>query len=463
MPQIFEEPLRNLVRFTGNVAVLGNLQVNRDLKVYDADESSFVSILDYIKTHGSSIKFEVRHFHDSIQTQEALVQEVNNYLNSSSATDQEKSSIWFLQRDSSTTSTDNVYDEYVFQIDDETTKTGHLERIGSTKASEIFMEDVPVDATFGHDLTVKGSATFQGPVILQDTVVIGEDVNILPQNDEQKLVVANEFVATENWVLSLEGSQKIVSVEKDAQNKAEVTMRGGVWYKIDPAATSIVVTGNSQITDKVITTRIAVAPGENAPLSAGWLTAGENTILRWQYSEPVIDSNAHVYVISLVQVAPATSTEASVILANIESIILAGTSTEQQVSSVGLVPSEYQVITNRGQRIVTVNPATDTVTMKHDTVYYIDVQNMTSSDVIDLRNVFDVVAVQIGEGFEYSATAEIWIECGAQVPAINSWPTTWRWLHTLNPTTAPNLTANSTNCFVVRRDKKGVLINLAYT
>lgn len=58
------------------------------------------------------------------------------------------------------------------------------------------------------------------------------------------------------------------------------------------------------------------------------------------------------------------------------------------------------------------------------------------------------------------SSAELWINAGNEVPVI-TWPDEWCWIESDNdqPTTpAPN----KLNCYVVRRDSAGVVINLAY-
>lgn len=175
MPQIFENPLSKLITMMGNVLVQGTLRVNKDVQVKDGDK--FVSLVEYIKDH-SGMTFKVEKFDETYTTQAALITKVTDFLNGGTATEQDKSALYFIERDATKASEGDVFDEYVFQVDDQEAGTGHMERIGSTKASEIFMEDVPVDATFGHDLTVKGNTSLQQSVLISGPVDIENNLNV---------------------------------------------------------------------------------------------------------------------------------------------------------------------------------------------------------------------------------------------------------------------------------------------
>lgn len=58
-------------------------------------------------------------------------------------------------------------------------------------------------------------------------------------------------------------------------------------------------------------------------------------------------------------------------------------------------------------------------------------------------------------------SAEIWITAGDEVPEL-TWPEAWEWVDNADKTVPTPPVAGSLNCYVVRRDSKGVIINLAY-
>lgn len=77
---------------------------------------------------------------------------------------------------------------------------------------------------------------------------------------------------------------------------------------------------------------------------------------------------------------------------------------------------------------------------------------------LSLTEATSLSTLEIGEA---STTAEIWVTTGEEVPTL-TWPEEWKWVDNSNPSTATIPIADSLNCYVVRRDSKGVVVNLAY-
>lgn len=58
-------------------------------------------------------------------------------------------------------------------------------------------------------------------------------------------------------------------------------------------------------------------------------------------------------------------------------------------------------------------------------------------------------------------TSELWLTTGDEVPTI-AWPSDWQWIENDDPSRPTAPAPNALNCYVVRRDSVGVIINLAY-
>ena len=247
-------------------------------------------------------------------------------------------------------------------------------------------------------------------------------------------------------------------------NTPSFVMEADVWFNaLSNDILNITVTANSNITDRVINSKLSFSLNPSIELTTGWLRGGTNTIIKWQYDEPLPNTNGVIYVISLSQVITSNTTaQNSVIFANLESIIPL-TDTVTPTGSFGLAQPGYEMISNKGERIVEITGTAPNMFMKHDTIYLIDASENTSVIHYDLSNLVTTPFVDdTNTDLKYTATSEIWIKTNDNIPTI-TWDNNKIWLAELDPTIAPTLQANKLHCFVVRRiSETQTIINLAY-